>query len=57
VIARTGTEPRAHDLPGSLPAVREVEPVVSREAIVRWSGVACLYAGAAAALASLWSPV
>ena len=30
---------------------------LAREAIVRWSGVACLYAGTAAALACLWSPV
>lgn len=41
-------------------ASRASEPAdhgLAREAIVRWSGVACLYAGTAAALACLWSPV
>jgi hypothetical protein len=33
------------------------EPLIDRETIVRWSGVACLYVGTAAALACLWSPV
>jgi hypothetical protein len=42
---------------GEADALDPAEAGLSREAIVRWSGVACLYAGTAAALACLWSPV
>jgi hypothetical protein len=42
---------------GEADALGPAEAALSREAIARWSGVACLYAGTAAALACLWSPV
>lgn len=45
------------EAPLPAPAVEAADPGLSRETLVRWSGVACLYAGTAAALACLWSPV
>lgn len=50
----------AHALPEHAPLdeawVPRPHAALARETLARWSGVVCLYAGAATALACLWSP-